>query len=89
MESFLNDRYTGGTDGNEMLRGGIRMLKTQMYAMADMLIISDFMFEPPEDHVRKLMEEEHQKGTRFYGLQIGRYSHDYDTILDKVWRIEN
>jgi uncharacterized protein with von Willebrand factor type A (vWA) domain len=54
-----------------------------------MLIISDFMFEPPEDHVRKLMEEEHQKGTRFYGLQIGRYSHDYDTILDKVWRIEN
>ena len=88
LESFLNDRYTGGTDGNEMLRGGIRMLKTQMYAMADMLIISDFMFEPPEDHVRKLMEEEHQKGTRFYGLQIGRYSHDYDTILDKVWRIE-
>ena len=65
------------------------MLKTQMYAMADMLIISDFMFEPPEEHVRKLMEEEHQKGTRFYGLQIGRYSHDYDTILDKVWRIEN
>ena len=89
LESFLSDRYTGGTDGNEMLKGGIRMLKTQMYAMADMLIISDFMFEPPEEHVRKLMEEEHQKGTRFYGLQIGRYSHDYDTILDKVWRIEN
>ena len=22
------------------------------------------------------MEEEHQKGTRFYGLQIGRYYHE-------------
>ena len=88
LEGFLNDRYTGGTDGNEMLKGGIRMLKSKMYAMADMLIISDFIFEPPEEYVRRLMEEEHQKGTRFYGLQIGRHSHDYDTILDKVWQIK-
>ena len=71
-----------------MLKGGIRMLKSKMYAMADMLIISDFIFEPPEEYVRRLMEEEHQKGTRFYGLQIGRHSHDYDTILDKVWQIK-
>ena len=88
LESFLKDRYTGGTDGNEMLRAGIRMLQTKNYAMADMLIISDFIFEPPVEHVRKLMEEEHQKGTRFYGLQIGRYYHEYDKILDKVWQIE-
>ena len=88
LESFLKDRYTGGTDGNEMLRAGIRMLQTKNYAMADMLIISDFIFEPPVEHVRKLMEEEHLKGTRFYGLQIGRYYHEYDTILDKIWEIE-
>ena len=88
LESFLKDRYTGGTDGNEMLRAGIRMLQTKNYAMADMLIISDFIFEPPVEHVRKLMEEEHQKGTRFYGLQIGSDYHEYDTILDKVWQIE-
>jgi hypothetical protein len=34
------------------------------------------------------MEEERQKGTRFYGLQIGKESHEYDTILDKVWQIK-
>ena len=89
LDSFLNDHYTGGTDGNEMLKGGIQMLKTKMYAMADMLIISDFIFEAPEDYVRRLMEEEHLKGTRFYGLQIGRHSHDYDKILDKIWQIKN
>lgn len=89
LESFLKDRYTGGTDGNEMLRAGIRMLQTKNYAMADMLIISDFIFEPPVEHVRKLMEEEHQKVTRFYGLQIGSDYHEYDTILDKVWQIKN
>ena len=89
LDNFLNDRFTGGTDGNEMLRAGIKKLKTNKYAMADMLIISDFIFDQPEEYVRKLMEEEHLKGTRFYGLQIGRHSHDYDTILDKVWQIKN
>ena len=88
LESFLKDRYTGGTDGNEMLRVGIQMLKNKNYAMADMLIISDFIFEPPEEHVRKLMEEEHQKGTRFFGLQIGTRYCKYDKILDKVWQIK-
>ena len=89
LESFLSDYYSGGTDGNEMLKAGIKMLNTEKYAMADMLIISDFIFDPPNDRVSQFMQEERQKGTRFYGLQIGRESHVYDTILDKVWQIRN
>ncbi len=77
LDAFLGDYYSGGTDGNEMLKAGIKMLNSEKYAMADMLIISDFIFE-----------EERQKGTRFYGLQIGNDSHEYDTILDKVWQIK-
>ena len=64
------------------------MLNSEKYAMADMLIISDFIFDPPNDRVSQFMQEEHQKGTRFYGLQIGRDYHEYDKILDKVWQIE-
>ena len=51
------------------------MLNSEKYAMADMLIISDFIFDPPNDRVSQFMQEERQKGTRFYGLQIGRDSH--------------
>lgn len=89
LDSFLSDYYSGGTDGNEMLKAGIKMLNSEKYAMADMLIISDFIFDPPNDRVSQFMQEERQKGTRFYGLQIGRDSHVYDTILDKVWQIRN
>ena len=88
LDSFLSDYYSGGTDGNEMLKAGIKMLNSKKYAMADMLIISDFIFDPPCDRVGQFMEEERQKGTRFYGLQIGKESHEYDTILDKVWQIK-
>jgi len=72
-----------------MLKAGIKMLNSEKYAMADMLIISDFIFDPPNDRISQFMQEERQKGTRFYGLQIGRDSHVYDTILDKVWQIRN
>ena len=63
------------------------MLKLDNYAMADMLVISDFFFDLPNFQVMKAMQEEHEKGTRFYGLQIGRGDCEYDTILDKVWKI--
>ena len=87
LDAFLSDYYSGGTDGNEMLKAGIKMLQTHEYAMADMLIISDFIFDPPSNRVTQFMQEERQKGTRFYGLQIGRNPHEYDTVLDKVWQI--
>ena len=64
------------------------MLNSEKYAMADMLIISDFIFDAPNGRVSQFMQEERQKGTRFYGLQIGNDSHEYDTILDKVWQIK-
>ena len=88
LDSFLSDYYSGGTDGNEMLIAGIKMLNTKNYSMADMLIISDFLFDAPTAIVLKSMREEQQKGTRFYGLQIGGHQHDYDIILDKVWQIK-
>ena len=31
--------------------------------------------------------DEQQKGTRFYGLQIGHDHTGYEKILDRIWRI--
>lgn len=87
LNKFLSDSFSGGTDGNQMLKAGIDMLNSNKYAMADMLIISDFIFPEPNKRIQELMREEHDKGTRFYGLQIDSSAHGYDNILDKIWQV--
>ena len=86
IESFFEKRYTGGTDGEEMLNKIIEQLQTSQYAMADALIVSDFEFDLPAETTMKKIKEEQNKGTRFYGLRIDGTS-DYDNVLDKVWKI--
>lgn len=85
--SFLNNPYTGGTDGEEMLNIALGMLNTDNYSMADILIISDFYFPQPQRITMEKMEIEHRKGTRFYGLQIESTVQEYDNVLDKIWKV--
>ncbi len=88
LDQFLEDYYSGGTDGEEMLNKALSKLQTNSFAMADVLIISDFEFPLPRDETRKKMLIEHNKGTRFYGLGIGLEASSYDKILDKTWNIK-
>lgn len=87
LNSFLNNPYTGGTDGEEMINIALKMLNTDDYSMADVLIISDFYFPEPQDKTRQQMEIEHRKGTKFYGLQIESTVHSYDDVLDRIWKV--
>ena len=86
LNSFLDNHFTG--DGEEMLRLSIEMLQSKSFAMADVLIISDFYFSLPIEPTRKKMSIEHDKGTRFYGLKIDSIDRAYDKILDKTWNIK-
>ena len=79
--------FTGGTDGEQMLSDIIRVLKTNDFSMADALIISDFNFPFPFPKTESEMKKEQAKGTRFYGLQIGKDRNDYEPLLDKIWVI--
>lgn len=88
LNAFLEDRFTGGTDGEEMLNRSIEMLQSKSFAMADVLIISDFYFPLPIELTKKKMLIEHNKGTRFYGLKIDCTDKQYDKILDKTWNIK-
>lgn len=88
LNAFLEDRFTGGTDGEEMLNRSIEMLQSKSFAMADVLIISDFYFPLPIEQTKSKMLIEHNKGTRFYGLKIGSTDKQYDKILDKTWDIK-
>ena len=88
LNAFLEDRFTGGTDGEEMLNRSIEMLQSKSFAMADVLIISDFYFPLPIEPTKKKMLIEHNKGTQFYGLKIDSTDRQYDKILDKTWNIK-
>ena len=88
LQKFMEETFTGGTDGEMMLNTAMDMLFTKKFAMADVLIISDFYFPLPVEKTQKRMEREHSKGTRFYGLRVKGENLNYDKILDKVWSIE-
>ena len=85
---FLDHHFSGGTDGEEMLAAALKMLHTSNFAMADVLIISDFYFPQPLGPTRKKMNVEHDRGTRFYGLQIDSTTDTYNDILDKIWQVQ-
>ena len=87
VKEFLVKRFSGGTDGEQMLKDIINALNTKEYSMADALIISDFEFPYPFPDTRKSILKEQAKGTRFYGLQIGNRHNGYKSLLDKVWEI--
>ena len=86
LNAFLDEHFTGGTDGEEMLDAALKMLYTAKYAMADVLVISDFEFDLPRPSTLERMRMEHEKGTRFYGLQIGSYRNPYNETLDRIWK---
>ena len=87
LKKFIEEGFSGGTDGEEMLAAALDALQTKDFSMADVLIISDFEFPLPKENTRKRMETEHSKGTRYYGLQIGEMKNPYDMVLDKMWKL--
>lgn len=87
LKKFIEQGFSGGTCGEEMLAAALNALQTKDFSMADVLIISDFEFPLPMEKTRKRMEEEHSKGTRYYGLQIGKYKNSYKKVLDKIWQL--
>ncbi|MDE5785741.1 MAG: hypothetical protein K2H98_04335 [Duncaniella sp.] len=88
IERFLSGAYTGGTNGERMLRDAIRQLHSEDYRMADVLIISDFAFAPPVPATLAAIRREQMNDTKFYGLQIGRLTTPYTRILDHIWQVE-
>ena len=85
VNNFLENSFSGGTDGEQMLSEAIRVLQKGTYEMADVLIISDLQFPKPQPATMDKIDKEKSLGTRFYALQIGKWDHEYNYVLDKIW----
>lgn len=87
IEDFLASSFSGGTNGESMLRDALRCLDAEDYRMADVLIISDFAFAPPRPETIAAIRRHQSSETRFYGLQIGSILNPYSPILNRIWII--
>lgn len=87
LNHFIENGFSGGTNGEEMLAETISVLHTDKFEMADVLIISDLQFPAPKETTQKSIKKEQALGTKFYALQIGNDDHTYGTVFDMIWNI--
>lgn len=87
LNQFINNKFTGGTNAEEMLSVALSTLKQKDYSLADVLIISDFIFPQPSPAIVEAINKAHKNGTRFYGLKIGYHKCTYDSFLSYMWMV--
>lgn len=68
---FLQMSFNGGTDASPALQHAIKMLQSNDYKNADVLMISDFVMADLPNDLIDAIEVEKEKNTDFYSLVIG------------------
>lgn len=68
---FLQMSFSGGTDASPALQHAIKMLQSNDYKNADVLMISDFVMANLPRNLIDAIEVEKEKNTDFYSLVIG------------------
>lgn len=69
--SFLKMSFNGGTDAMPALKHSLKMLQSEDYRNADVLMISDFVMGNLNADLVNQINAEKEKGTDFYSLVIG------------------
>ena len=87
LNQFINNKFTGGTNSEEMLSIALELLKQKEYSLADVLIISDFIFPQPSPATIRAINIAHKSGTRLYGLKIGNHQCTHYLILEHLWTV--
>ncbi len=85
---FLSMGFCGGTDANFAFLEALKMLKTENYRKADVLMVSDFVMPSlPDKVVQQIQDERENKSTRFHSLAITSDKNSYPImqIFDNFW----
>jgi uncharacterized protein with von Willebrand factor type A (vWA) domain len=79
--SFLSMSFHGGTDATPAMREALRMLNTQDFKKADVLMVSDFVMPAFDKIIQDQLKEAKDNKTKFHSLVIGN-SQNPATIRD-------
>lgn len=79
--SFLSMSFNGGTDATPAMREALKMLSTQDYKKADVIMISDFVMSTFNKTTQEQIKTAKDNKTKFHSLVIGN-SQNPATIKD-------
>lgn len=79
--SFLSMSFHGGTDATPAMREALRMLTTQDYKKADVIMVSDFVMSAFDKTTQEQIKSAKDNKTKFHSLVIGN-SQNPATIKD-------
>lgn len=84
---FLEFSFHGGTDLPPALREALRILDSEGFREADVLVVSDFAVPKIPGSVRQAIRRQQEtRGTRFYSLTVSvRPLNDFLNIFDAGW----
>lgn len=88
LMEFFSHPFTGDTDATQMLKDTFRMLDKNRYMNADVLLISDFRIPQCKPELLAQMQANRERGTLFYGLQIGIAPNDWVEHFDRMYKVE-
>lgn len=72
ITDFLAHSFCGGTDLTPAIDEALRMLRSDIYRLADVLVISDFELDDFPAETAAAISEVQSRNVRFHALQIGR-----------------
>ncbi len=69
--SFLSMSFHGGTDATPAMQEALKMLTTQDYKKADIIMVSDFIMPPFDEGTQKQIHLAKENKVKFHSLVIG------------------
>ena len=75
------------TDEQKAVRSEAIQRETKYAAQVPMEVARAVHDILPQIATARRLRQEQAKGTRFYGLRIGRYQSGYEKVLDEMWTI--
>jgi uncharacterized protein with von Willebrand factor type A (vWA) domain len=83
---FLSMSFNGGTDATPAMREALRMLETEDYKKADVVMVSDFIMSGFDEETKGKIKTAKENKTKFHSLVIGE-SGNKNTIeeFDSNW----
>lgn len=86
---FFRKQASGDTDVTDMLEMCIDTLMSKLeYMSADVCLVSDYKMPVANDAMMKRVMDLRERGTRFYGLQIGETSFkEWPRYFDRIWQL--